>query len=211
MQVEGLQPEEPKGPTVKTPYGELPADVGFRYLPEETKPKAAPTPSEKLYINPKTKDLMFINVRDQEIVKDARAKGYRPRETGKKGTGKRPPAALYGRGEFAIARQMSTKTTGDISDYLDMEGKFNRNLLYKDLDERTRRIYDKASVLKDVYIDDGLNPEAAAKKALTEAEKAEPLAPVKTLDAGMASEFLRQTGGNKEAARELAREEGYQF
>lgn len=37
MQVEGLQPEEPKGPMVKTPYGDLPADVGFRYLPKEAK------------------------------------------------------------------------------------------------------------------------------------------------------------------------------
>ena len=218
MQIEGLEREAPAGPTVKTPYGELPADVGFRYLPEKAKPKAAPTPSEKLYRHPKTKDLMFVNVRAPETVQSARKEGYRPvGKDGKNGTGKgggggkKPSAGLYARGEFAIARQMSNKTTGQISDYLDLEGKFNRNLLYKDLDERNTRVYDKASVLKDAYMDEGLNPEAAAEKALAVAEKSEPPTSVKTLDANAASEFLRQAGGNKEAARELAREQGYQF
>lgn len=216
MALEGVQIEEPK-PMVTTPYGELPADVGFRYLPKEVG-KPAVTPSEKLYRHPKTRDLMFVNVRSPEDIQAVRKKGYRPAEkdgkngVGKgRGGGKKPPAALYARGEFAIARQMSKKTTGEISDYLDMEGKFNRNLLYKDLDERNTRIYDKASVLKDAYVDEGLNPEAAAKKALEEAEKLEPSTPVKTLDADTASEFLQQAGGNKEAARELAREQGYQF
>lgn len=77
MQVEGLQPEEPKGPMVKTPYGDLPADVGFRYLPEEAKPKAA-TPSMKIYHHPKEKDVKMVDVRDPESIKDARAAGYRP-------------------------------------------------------------------------------------------------------------------------------------
>lgn len=40
MQVEGLQPE---GPAVETPYGKLPADIAFRYLPAEAKPEKKPT------------------------------------------------------------------------------------------------------------------------------------------------------------------------
>ncbi len=42
MTIEGLQPEAPAGPTVETPYGELPADVGFRYLPKEAAPVKKP-------------------------------------------------------------------------------------------------------------------------------------------------------------------------
>ncbi|MCK5612984.1 hypothetical protein KAR91_64515 [Candidatus Pacearchaeota archaeon] len=41
IMVEGVQEEKPK-PTVETPYGELPADIAFRYLPTEAKPEKKP-------------------------------------------------------------------------------------------------------------------------------------------------------------------------
>lgn len=54
MQIEGLEREAPAGPMVKTPYGELPADVGFRYLPKEAQPVKAPSAQWKVIKDPKS-------------------------------------------------------------------------------------------------------------------------------------------------------------
>ena len=54
MQVEGLEPAAPSGPMVQTPHGELPADVGYRYLAKEAPPVAQPKAQWKVIKDPKS-------------------------------------------------------------------------------------------------------------------------------------------------------------